>query len=133
MSNITLLSETVTTAVSATTTDPIAILPTTRALLLECNFTYGSGGTSAKYWVQTSVDGTNWIDIANFAHTTSSVRRVYNLSAMTAVTTVYTATDGTLSDSTSKDGIVGRFLRVKRTTVGTYAGSTTVTINAIAK
>jgi hypothetical protein len=94
---------------------------------IAANFTYGSGGTSADAWVQTSLDGgQTWIDIANFHFTTSSLRASYNLSALTPVTTQYTATDGTLGTNTAKDGIIGQAIRVKYTTVGTYAGTTLV-------
>ena len=126
----TLLSESVTTAVTATTTTAVDIGPSAGRVTLQCVFDYGSGGTTAKYWVQTSFDGgTTWIDIANFAHTTADLNRVYNLSSYTAVGTIYTVLDGTLTDNTSKDGIIGSLLRVKRTTVGTYA-ATTVAIYA---
>jgi hypothetical protein len=77
--------------------------------------------------------GTTWVDIANFAHTTSSLSRAYNLSAQTAVTTVYTVTDGTLADDTCKDGLIGDQLRVKFTSTGTYAGTTTMKVYAVAK
>ena len=130
----TLLSETVTTAVSATTTTAVEIGPSVTSLTLQCVFTYGSGGTTAKYWVQTSFDGgTTWIDIACFDHAQASLNRVYNLTRGTAVTSVYTVTDGTLTANTSKDGVIGSNLRVKRTTVGTYAGDTTVAIYAHSK
>ena len=130
-STVTLLSETVTTAVSATTTTAVDVDPAMKSLTLQCNFTYGSGGTSAIYRVQTTIDGTNWIDIAAFDHATASLRRVFNLSGRTPVTTIYTALDGTLTADTAKDGLIGTKLRVKRTTVGTYAGDTTVVITAL--
>lgn len=101
-----------------------------RNLALQGNFTYGSGGTSADAWVQTSLDGTTWTDIANFHFTTSSARFIYNLSSGTPVTTEYTATDGTLSANTAKDGVFGSMIRVKWTSVGTYGGSTTLSIDA---
>ena len=45
------------------------------SLVIQANFTYGSGGTSADAWVQTSLDGgTTWTDIANFHFTTASAR-----------------------------------------------------------
>jgi len=101
------------------------------SLLLQANFTYGSGGTTADAWVQTSLDsGATWIDIANFHFTTASLRYLFNLSALTPVTTEYAATDGTLAANTAKDGIIGPFLRVKYVTTGTYAGSTTLRIDA---
>jgi hypothetical protein len=93
--------------------------------LIQGNFTYGSGGTSADAWVQTSLDGgTTWIDVANFHFTTSSQRFVYNLSSSTAVSVQYPPTDGTLTANTSKDGIIGNLWRVKYTTIGVYATTT---------
>lgn len=102
-------------------------------LTLQANFTYGSGGTSADAYVQTSLDGGGtWVDVAEFHFTTSSARVLYNLNSSTSVTTQYTATDGTLSANTAKDGLFGSQWRVKYTTVGTYAGSTTLRIDAFA-
>jgi hypothetical protein len=129
-----LMSETVTTAQTASTKTSIAGLARTKSVTLECIFTYGSGGTSAKVWVQTSLDGgSTWVDIASFAHTTSSVSRAYTLSALTPLTTIYTVTDGTLADNTCKDGLIGDQLRVKFTSVGTYAGATTCAVYAICR
>jgi hypothetical protein len=97
---------------------------------IEASFTYGSGGTSADAWVQTSVDGGNtWIDVVDFHFTTSTANAVCNLNAQTAVITIYTPTDGTLSANTTKDGIIGPQWRVKYTTVGTYGGGTTLVLN----
>jgi len=133
-SNLLLLQEDITTAVTAFTTTPVIGFAKAKSLEIQCDFTYGSGGTTVKVWVQTSFDaGTTWVDIANFAHTTASLRRLYNLSALTPVTTVYTATDGTLADNTAKDGLIGDQLRVKMTTTGTYAGGTIIFVNACAK
>lgn len=129
-----LMSETVTTAQTASTKTAVIGLARAKSVAIHCNFTYGSGGTSAKVWVQTSFDGgTTWVDVANFAHLTTSLRRVYNLSALTPVTTVYTATDGTLADDTCKDGLIGDQLRVKFTSTGTYAGTTTMKVHAVLK
>ena len=129
-----LMSETITTAQTASEKTAVKGLARAKSLAIECIFTYGSSGTSAKVWVQTSFDGgTTWVDIANFAHTTSSLSRAYNLSALTPLTTVYTVTDGSLADNTCKDGLIGDQLRVKFTSTGTYAGSTTLKVVAIAK
>lgn len=129
-----LMNETITTAQAAVTKTAVTGLAKAKALTLHCIFTYGSGGTSAKVWVQTSFDGgTTWVDIANFAHTTSSLSRAYNLSGLTALTSVYTVTDGTLADDSCKDGLIGDQLRVKFTSVGTYAGSTTMKVYAVVR
>jgi hypothetical protein len=100
------------------------------SVTVQCNFTYGSGGTTADAWVQTSLDGgATWVDIANCHFTTSTARFAYNLSSLTPVTTEYTPTDGTLSANTAKDGILGPSYRVKYTTTGTYATSTTLSVD----
>jgi hypothetical protein len=128
------MNETITTAQTASTKTAATGLGRCKALLLYCNFTYGSSGTTAKVYVQTSLDGgTTWIDIAMFDHTTASLARCYNLSGATAVTSVYTVTDGSLTSNTCKDGIIGDQLRVKFTSTGTYATSTTCQVYAIAK
>lgn len=129
-----LMNETITAAQTASTKTAVSGLARAKSVALECIFTYGSGGTTAKVWVQTSFDGgATWVDIANFAHTTSSISRAYNLSALTPLTTVYTVTDGTLADSTCKDGLIGDQLRVKFTSTGTYAGTTTCAVYAVVK
>ena len=129
-----LMSETITAAQTASTKTAVTGLARAKSAALYCNFDYGSGGTTAKVWVQTSFDGgTTWVDIANFAHTTSDLKRAYNLSALTPITTVYTATDGTLADDTCKDGLIGDHLRVKFTSTGTYGGSTTCAVYAVLK
>jgi hypothetical protein len=125
-----LLNVGVTAAVTASVTStfqlrpgPAGGLPTN--MTLQGNFTYGSGGTSADAFVQTSIDGgSTWVDVAEFHFTTSSQRFVYNLSSGTPVTAEYMPTDGSLQANTSKDGVFGNQWRVKYTTVGTYVGTT---------
>lgn len=111
----------VTAAVSGTVGSSSAV---PGGLLIDIDFVYGSGGTSGKVWLQTSLDGSTWVDIANMAFTTASKRRLMNLSADTVVSTPYAATDGTLADDTVKDGIIGGVYRTKLTTIGTYAATT---------
>lgn len=126
-----LATTTITTAVTASLSGTTTIR-NARVLVLQAVFVYGSGGTSAKAWVQTSIDGgTTWFDIASFAFTTASATRLYSLDT-TAVTSIYTPTDATLTDNTVKNGLLGDKYRVKYTTTGTYAGSTTLTISASA-
>ena len=131
---LTLMNETITTAQTAALKTSVSGLARASSLALYCNFTYGSSGTTAKVYVQTSFDGgTTWIDIAMFDHTTSSLARAYNLTSTTAITSVYTVTDGSLSSNTCKDGLIGDMLRVKFTSTGTYATTTTMQVYAIAK
>ena len=120
----------ITTAVSALTSTPVS-LGRVEVLAINADFAYGSGGTTVKAWVQTSLDGgVTWMDIANFAFTTAAARRAYNLTNV-AVTAIATPTDGTLADNTSVNGFLGTMFRVKYTTTGTYAGATSLKITAV--
>lgn len=122
----------ITGAVSAQTTTALQFKDgAPQNLTLQATFTYGSGGTTTDAWVQTSIDGGNtWTDICNFHFTTASARFIFNLSSLTPVSTEYTPTDGTLTANTSKDGVLGSRIRVKYTVTGTYAGGTTLSVDA---
>ncbi len=130
-----LLNLSITTALGATATTAVDIGHNVDTLLLQCNFTYvASAATSAKAYVQTSIDGgVTWCDIMCFAHTTASANRIANLSSKTALTTPFAMTDGTLADSTGKDGLIGNLIRVKYVTVGTYGAGTTMKIYMVPK
>lgn len=132
MSLYLLPAKTITTAVTAAVTTSVeqARSSGARHALLQCNFTYGtSGGTTVDAWVQTSVDqGTTWCDVANFHFTTASLRKIYNLSALTPITSIATPVDGSLASNTSVDGILGDLWRVKYTSTGTYVGATTLQV-----
>jgi hypothetical protein len=69
------------------------------------------------------------MDIAQFHFTTSAAKKMYNLSALTAVTTQATPGDAALSSNTSVDGFIGAQFRVKWSSQGTYAGTTSLAIN----
>lgn len=100
------------------------------SLTLQANFTYGSGGTSADAWVQTSLDGgATWCDVAHFTFTTSSARSVTSVTSSKSFPQA-APTDGTLVAATVNDGLFGPLWRIKYTTVGTYAAGTTLRIDA---
>lgn len=83
-----------------------------------------TGGTSAKAYVQASLDGKqNWYDIACFAAANTAMKRMFNLSALTAVTSIATPGSAALADNTSLDGLIAPYLSVLYVTVGTYAGA----------
>lgn len=97
------------------------------AVLLSVNFTYGSGGTTLKVVVETSVDqGTTWTEVYRAAFTTASGQRLVNLSALTPVTSPYTP--AALSDDTAKDGVIGRRWRARKIVTGTYAGNSSLSV-----
>jgi hypothetical protein len=133
---VTLLSTgNITAAQSTAYTKPDAVdLASQRGLLLQANFAYGSGGTSVDAWVQSTADGgATWYDVANFHFTTAAAIKLANLRAQTPVTTIATPTVGTLSSNTTVDGLLGDQIRVQWSSQGTYGGTTTLTITAIAR
>lgn len=123
---------TVTTAQTAAVTPWLQMRDgTPESIALQANLTYGSGGTTISAWVQTSLDGgLTAIDVANFSFTTSSARVAMVVSALTTVATPQALTDGTLTANTAVGAPLGTHWRVKYTTTGTYAGSTTLRIDA---
>lgn len=101
------------------------------SVTLQANFTYGSGGTSLDATVETSLDqGASWTEIARFSFTTASVRKVMNVSGADKIEAAYTAT-AALSGDTAKSGILGDRLRAKITSVGVYAGNTSISLRAV--
>lgn len=129
-----ILNATLAAAVTGDTTTPVAMpIGRVEALTLFASFVRAGGGTDAKAWVQTSLDGgTSWVDIACFAFTTTTADRMYNLTAA-AVTAIATPTDGTLADNTSVTGFLGALYRTKLTTTGTYTGASSFKIWATPK
>lgn len=132
---ITLLpTKTITTALTGWVTDTFKFSNAfPKVLTVHASFTYGSAGTNAKAWIQTSFDnGSTWIDVMCFAFTTSTAQKVAQVGNF-ASTAVVTPTDGSLADNTVVGGILGPLLRVKVTTVGTYADSTTLKLQAMVR
>lgn len=114
----------ITTALAGVAQTPIQNLEGIFAATIVARFAYGSGGTSAKAWVQVTLDdGQTWIDVACFAFTMTSGLKVINLSGLTPVATAITPSDGAMADNTVQDGILGSAMRVKITTTGTYAST----------
>ncbi len=97
-----------------------------KSIGFQCNFTYGSGGTSATVLIQTSLDGGNsWVDVINFNHATASLNRYANVTSTTGVVTdYYVLTNGGLGFDTAVDGLLGDQWRVLFYSVGTYANTT---------
>lgn len=126
---------TITTAVAAdTTVTNIVSLVDANVLTVEAIFTYGSGGTTAKFWVQTRLGTSgNWTDIMNFAFATASADKFSTVCNYIALSAATAKTDGTLANDTILNGLMGDQIRVKYTTTGTYAGGTTIQLLATIK
>lgn len=94
------------------------------AMAAQLRLAYGSGGTSIKAYLQTSLDeGVTAIDIACVVFGMASEIAALNFSALTPKTAQVTPTDGALTDDTAIDGILGDRFRIKLVSVGTYAGT----------
>jgi Neuraminidase (sialidase) len=131
MAQLTLLPTTVITAPLTNQVGPVFETGDHEEAIFEAVFTYGSGGTTAKAWIQTSVDGgATWFDVANFAFAQISATRISEVQGQTVSAAAYVPTDGTLADNTVKDGMLGRLYRYKLTTTGTYAGGTALALFA---
>lgn len=133
MTPLTLMSATLAAAVTGDVTAGVIPLARTESLTLHAIITVAGGGTTAKAWVQTSFDGgTTWMDIANFAFTTSTATRLFHLTPA-AVTSIATPGDAALADNTAVNGFIGDRLRVKLTTTGTYTGASSFVVRALRK
>ena len=94
------------------------------AAAAQLRFTGGSGGTSVKAYLQTSLDqGTTAVDIACVVFETTAEVAALNFSALTPKLTQVIPTDGALADDTAIDGILGDRFRLKYVVTGAYSGS----------
>lgn len=111
-------------------------IPGTKQIAIQAICTVAGGGTTAKAWLQTSIDnGVTWNDVANFAFTTSTGSKLHNIvnTPATPYTPGTAPTDATLADNTIKDGPLGDKVRIKYTTTGTYTGASSLKIDAVFK
>ncbi len=130
MTRLTLLSETITAAVTGVTPDPSGADFYADYVALEAVFVYGSGGTNATVYVQTSFDGgLSWVDVASFQFLLASLKRVSTITTATApAAQAFTPTDGALAVNTVINGVIGDLWRCKLTTTGVYAGGTSINV-----
>lgn len=127
------LGNTTITTADTYTGDAVEGLEGMLALTVQFRFIYGSGGTNAKAYVQTSFDdGVTWVDIACVLFELANETRLLNFSGLTPKTTQVTPTDGSLTDDTAVDGLLGDQFRVKVVSTGTYA-STMLSASLVAR
>ena len=101
-------------------------------LSVQSTFTYGSGGTATKVYVQTSLDnGATWRDVACQTFTTAAAKKFSAVNGITALAASQAVSDGALADDTILSGLLGDLYRVKVVTTGTYAGATSIAVSAV--
>lgn len=126
-----LASLTITSAITQSQT-PILNLDGATALTLFARLAWGSGGTSIKADVETSLDdGATWLAFARFAFTTANASKVLAVSGLTQILAAYTPI--ALTDDTALGGILGDRVRATVTSLGTYAGSTLLDVRMSAR
>ena len=120
------------TTAATVVTEPFVFVPgSVQSIALQSDFTYGSSGTTVKVYLQTSLDaGSKWVDIAAHAFATTSLNKVSAVRRAVARAEAV-VTDGTLSDDTELDGLIGDRVRIKYVSVGTYATSTTLNVDLV--
>ena len=102
-------------------------------LQVQGTFVYGSGGTDVQVFIQTSLDrGVTWIDIMNLTFLLATANKVSAVHRDTALGAAITPTDGTLATNVVVNGLIGDRVRAKVISTGTYAGGTTIGVEAIA-
>lgn len=122
---------TITTA-QTQTGDVITGLGGMQYLVVSARFTYGSGGTSCRAYVQTSLDqGASWIDLIFFEFLTTSATRVLAVQRG-VISTPLVPTDAALTTDILDPAPLGDRLRVKVVSTGTYAGSTLLSLRGLA-
>lgn len=100
-----------------------------RVLTLQLDVTAASGTTpTLDVKVQTTVDGTNWCDVAAFAQVTAVARRTLRIVTDATPAGEAACTDGTLAAGTVNQGPLGQFLRVKHALPGGATPSFTYSV-----
>ncbi len=120
-------SQQITTPVGQTNIGSASGLGAPQSLSIVARFAYGSGGQSVDAYVQTTLDGNNWFDIANFHLTTVSGNYVSNVYTQKGVANGSLAT-GSIAANTTQDGLLGSNFRCMQSSLGTYA-STSLSID----
>lgn len=129
MAQATLLETGITDAVTAQVSTAVQGFGSPTSATIQTTFTYGSGGTNATVYIQSSIDnGATYFDVAAIRFTTSGGSNVVTVDGKKSVTTPATLTDGALTVNTVQEGFIGSYFRTKLTTTGTYAGGTSIKV-----
>lgn len=131
---VVLLPSTVITTATSYLGTAVVGLAGMRHLVVQTIFFRGGGGTTAKVFIQSTVDGgTTWFDVMQMAFTTSSATKVGTVGILSAGVNPAAVGSLALADDTIADGFLGDQLKVTVVTVGTYTTLSTVAVTAFAK
>jgi hypothetical protein len=104
------------------------------AVSLQARFIYGSGGSTATVYVQSSIDqGQTWFDIWAQQFTNVNGLYVVNLSGLDKLTTPTVPTNLQLSSGTTLDGPIGDRLQACVVSTGNYTGGTLLSVRGVAR
>lgn len=113
---------------------PVANLQGMVGLSCKVQFYYGSGGTQANVYIQTSLDtGNSWLDLANIQFTTANGVEAINLSGLNGVTTPTAPSNLGLTANTTFNGPMGDRLQAVVVSTGTYGGNTAAAVNCVVR
>ncbi len=112
------------TAVAALTTPYMGGLFNNVVIGAGLNFVYGSGGTAGTVWVQSSFDGSSWMDVCAFPIGTAALKSYAAFGQSSFGTAIVTPTDATMAGSTVATFAPGNMMRVRYSNTGTYTAST---------
>jgi len=109
-------------------TTPLATVPQSEvdgldgmnAVTLEAEVLGATGGTSVSALVQTTMDGSTWLDIARFDFTAAGKKYAVIEALSAKAVTAYAA----LAAEGVNDGLLGNSLRAVITSVGTFTNTT---------
>lgn len=122
-----LLGDLTITGAGTTEVTPVRYLQGMLAATVTLQFIHGTGGTAVRAYLQTTIDqGRTWIDIASRLFGVTSQYEAFNISKLEPVEGI-TPTDGSLTDDTTLQGILGDELRLLVRVTGTYGGQTMLT------
>lgn len=93
-------------------------------IIAQARFRYTSGGTSARFYLQSSLDNElTWFDVICFSFALTSRRVIASASLGVEEANPETIEDGTLADNTARQGVLGDVFRIKYKIVGDYVDS----------
>lgn len=113
---------------------PVTGLQGMLVIACQLRFFYGSGGTQANVFVQTSLDqGQTWLDLANVQFGTANGTELINVSAANGSSGPLAPTNLSLTANTVLNGPIGDRLQAVVVSTGTYGSSTLASVRCVVR